>query len=127
MSCLGEYRNKALACRDEIRKAKAQLDLDLVKCNKQGFYKYIGNERKTRENVRPWLSGAWKRLRYSIAFLLQFFLYRFVLRPPRSLILVVETGRVIPDLQESHLELGTTEVNRANTRLWNHMGCIQVC
>lgn len=119
------------ACRDGIRKAKAQLDLDLVKGNKKSFYKYISNKSETRETVRPWLCGAqdlgiWKRTRYSIAFLFWFLLYRFVLRPPRSLSLVVETGRVIPDLQESWTELGTTEVNRASTSLWNHMGCIQV-
>lgn len=65
------------ACRDRFRKAKAQLDPDLVKGNKKGFYKYTGNKRKIRETEGPWLSGAWdlgtwKRLRYSIPFLLQF-------------------------------------------------------
>ena len=48
----------AHACRDGIGKAKAQLDLDLVKGNKKGYYKYTGNKRKTRETVRPWLSEA---------------------------------------------------------------------
>lgn len=38
----------AQACRDGIRKAKAQLDLDIVKGNKKDFYKYTGNKRKTR-------------------------------------------------------------------------------
>ena len=94
----------AQACRDGIRKAKAQLDLDLVKGNKKGFCKYTGNKRKTRETLRPWLIGAqdlgtWKRVRYLIPFLLQFLLYRFVLRPPSSLSLLVATGRVILDLQ----------------------------
>lgn len=57
------------ACRDGIRKAKAQLDLDLVKGNKKSFYKYISNKSETRETVRPWLRGEqdlgiWKRMRY---------------------------------------------------------------
>lgn len=48
----------AHACRDGNGKAKAQLDLDLVKGNKKGYYKYTGNKRKTRETVRLRLSGA---------------------------------------------------------------------
>lgn len=37
-----------------VRKAKAQMELNLarnVKDNKKGFYKYIGDRRKTTENV----------------------------------------------------------------------------
>ncbi|KAK4810525.1 hypothetical protein QYF61_004488 [Mycteria americana] len=44
---------------DEIRKAKAQMELNFardVKGNKKGFYEYIGDKRKTRENVVPLLN-----------------------------------------------------------------------
>lgn len=61
------------------------------------------------------------------AFLPQFLLVRFVPRPPRSVTLVAETGRVILYLQERWTELRTTKANRAYTRLWNHLGCIQGC
>ncbi|GAB0185935.1 mitochondrial enolase superfamily member 1 [Grus japonensis] len=59
MSNLGGIQNIVQAYRDEVRKAEAQLELDLawdVKDNKKGFYKYIGDKRKTRENVGPLLN-----------------------------------------------------------------------
>ncbi|KAK4807097.1 hypothetical protein QYF61_018438 [Mycteria americana] len=46
---------------DEVRKAKSQMELNLardVKGNKKGFYKYIGDKRKARENVGPLLNEA---------------------------------------------------------------------
>ncbi|GAB0179566.1 mitochondrial enolase superfamily member 1 [Grus japonensis] len=54
-----EYRNIISGSRDEVRKAKAQLQFSLardIKENKKGFYKYIGDKRKTRENVGPLLN-----------------------------------------------------------------------
>lgn len=42
------------SCRDRVRKAKANLDLNLVrdvKGNRKAFYKCINSTRKTRENV----------------------------------------------------------------------------
>ena len=39
-----EYRDAARLCRDVVRKAKAQLELDLarnVNKNKKGFYRYM--------------------------------------------------------------------------------------
>ncbi len=39
-----------------IRKAKAQLELNLardVKNNKKGFFRYIGQQRKMKETVPP--------------------------------------------------------------------------
>ncbi|KAK4828881.1 hypothetical protein QYF61_001439 [Mycteria americana] len=42
--------------KDEIRKAKAQMELNLardIKDNKKGFYRNIGDKRKARENVGP--------------------------------------------------------------------------
>jgi len=49
-----EYRNVVRACRDAMRKAKVCLQLNLardVKDNKKGFFKFISNKWKTRENV----------------------------------------------------------------------------
>lgn len=48
-------------CRDRIRKAKANLELSLVKDvkgNNNGFYKYINSKRKVREIVGLLLDGA---------------------------------------------------------------------
>lgn len=48
-------------CRDGIRKAKANLELSLVrdvKGNNNGFYKYISSKRKVREIVSLLLDGA---------------------------------------------------------------------
>ncbi|XP_069631231.1 LOW QUALITY PROTEIN: uncharacterized protein [Haliaeetus albicilla] len=50
-----EYRDAARVCRDGIRKAKAQLELNLardVKNHKEGFYRCVGQKRKSKENVR---------------------------------------------------------------------------
>ena len=46
---------------DRVRKAKADLELNLakdVKGNRKGFYKYINSKRKTRENMDLLLNGA---------------------------------------------------------------------
>uniref|UniRef100_A0A672UTJ2 Reverse transcriptase domain-containing protein n=1 Tax=Strigops habroptila TaxID=2489341 RepID=A0A672UTJ2_STRHB len=51
-----EYRSIAREARDQIRKAKAQLELSLardVKDNRKGFYRYVANKRQTRDNVGP--------------------------------------------------------------------------
>ncbi|KAK4811145.1 LOW QUALITY PROTEIN: hypothetical protein QYF61_019776 [Mycteria americana] len=51
-----EYRDTAQECTDGIRKAKAQLELSLArdaKNNKKGFYRYVGQKRKIKENVPP--------------------------------------------------------------------------
>ena len=45
-------------CREKIRRAKAQLDLNLATAVKEGkkcFYKYISNNRRTKENLHPLL------------------------------------------------------------------------
>ncbi|EMP37015.1 Phosphoribosyltransferase domain-containing protein 1 [Chelonia mydas] len=54
-----EYKNIAQACRGVIRKAKAQLELQLArdrKDNKKGFYRYVSNKKKVRESVGPLLN-----------------------------------------------------------------------
>ncbi|KAK4827789.1 hypothetical protein QYF61_021742 [Mycteria americana] len=47
-------------CREKIRRAKAQLELNVptaVKGNKKCFYKYISNKRRARENLHPLLDA----------------------------------------------------------------------
>ncbi|GAB0188244.1 mitochondrial enolase superfamily member 1 [Grus japonensis] len=56
-----EYREIVQAARDQVRKAKALIEFNLardVKGNKKSFYRYISDERKTRENVGP----LWKEM-----------------------------------------------------------------
>ena len=48
-------------CREKIRKAKAQLELNLaagVKGNKKLFYKYINSKRRTKQNLHSLLDEA---------------------------------------------------------------------
>ncbi|CAM4646594.1 unnamed protein product [Lepidochelys kempii] len=54
-----EYKNVAWACRNEIRRAKSHLELQLardVKSNKKGFFRYVGNKKKAKESVGPLLN-----------------------------------------------------------------------
>ncbi|KAK4824994.1 hypothetical protein QYF61_022520 [Mycteria americana] len=51
-----DYRDVMRLCREKIRRAKAQLELNLataVKDNKKCFYKYISNRRRAKENLHP--------------------------------------------------------------------------
>lgn len=55
-----EYREVVSVSRNEIRKVKAHLELNLaknVKDKKKGFFKYINNKQKTKENVGTLLNG----------------------------------------------------------------------
>ena len=57
----GEYKELIRMCRKRIRKAKAQLELNLatrIKWNKKLLYKYINSRRRTKENLRPLLDAA---------------------------------------------------------------------
>ncbi|KFZ67368.1 hypothetical protein N338_13023, partial [Podiceps cristatus] len=49
-----KYRDTARLCRDGVRKAKAQLEMNLArnaKNNKKGFYRYINQKRKVKERA----------------------------------------------------------------------------
>ncbi|GAB0181631.1 mitochondrial enolase superfamily member 1 [Grus japonensis] len=49
-----DYRDAANLCREKIHVAKAQLELKLASTvgdNKKGFFKYVNNKRRTRENI----------------------------------------------------------------------------
>ncbi|GAB0196742.1 hypothetical protein GRJ2_002139500 [Grus japonensis] len=49
-----DYRDAARLCREKIHAAKAQLELKLASTvgdNKKGFFKYVNNKRRTRENI----------------------------------------------------------------------------
>ena len=54
-----EYRAVVCVCRDRIRKAKVQTELNLardVKDNKKGFYRYLGR-RQAKESSPPLIKG----------------------------------------------------------------------
>jgi len=51
-----EYRGLVKSCREEIRKAKTQLELRMatvVKDNKKYFYKYISNKKRAKKSLHP--------------------------------------------------------------------------
>ncbi|GAB0206448.1 hypothetical protein GRJ2_003110400 [Grus japonensis] len=51
-----EYRETVRAARDQVRKAKALIEISLardVKDNKKSFYRYVSDKRRTRENAGP--------------------------------------------------------------------------
>ncbi|KFW67405.1 hypothetical protein AS28_01846, partial [Pygoscelis adeliae] len=51
-----EHREVVRAGRDQVRKAKALIELNLArdtKGNKKTFYRYVGDKRKMRDNVGP--------------------------------------------------------------------------
>ncbi|GAB0178119.1 mitochondrial enolase superfamily member 1 [Grus japonensis] len=51
-----EYKETVRAARDQVRKAKALIEISLardVKDNKKSFYRYVSDKRRTRENVGP--------------------------------------------------------------------------
>ena len=53
-----KYRGLVRLCREEIRKAKAQLELKLatvIRDNKKCFYKYINNKKNAKESLHPLL------------------------------------------------------------------------
>jgi len=55
-----EYRGLVRSCREEIRKAKDQLELRLatvVRDNKKCFYKYINNKKRANESLHPLLDA----------------------------------------------------------------------
>ncbi|KAK4811177.1 hypothetical protein QYF61_019808 [Mycteria americana] len=55
-----DYKDVVRLCREKIRRAKAQLELNLataVKDNKKCFYKYIHNKRRAKENLHPLLDA----------------------------------------------------------------------
>ncbi|KAK4823476.1 hypothetical protein QYF61_002523 [Mycteria americana] len=55
-----DYKNVMRLHREKIRRAKAQLELNLataIKDNKICFYKYISNKRRAKENLHPLLDA----------------------------------------------------------------------
>ncbi|KAK4817527.1 hypothetical protein QYF61_019113 [Mycteria americana] len=55
-----DYKGVARLCREKIRRAKAELELNLataVKDNKKHFFKYISSRRRAKENLQPLLDG----------------------------------------------------------------------
>ena len=55
-----DYKDVGRLCKEKIRRAKAQLELNLataVKDNKKCFYKYNNNRRRAKENFCPLLGA----------------------------------------------------------------------
>ncbi|KAK4829421.1 hypothetical protein QYF61_004296 [Mycteria americana] len=55
-----DYKGVARLCREKIRRAKAELELNLaaaVKDNKKDFFKYISSKRRAKENLQPLVDG----------------------------------------------------------------------
>ncbi|KAK4816268.1 hypothetical protein QYF61_014340 [Mycteria americana] len=55
-----DYKGVARLCRENIRRAKAQLELSLaaaIKDNKKYFFKYISSKRRAKENLQPLVDG----------------------------------------------------------------------
>ena len=55
-----DYKDVTKLCREKIRRAKAQLELNLataVKDNKKCVYKCISNKRRAKENLHPLLDA----------------------------------------------------------------------
>ncbi|KAF1544809.1 hypothetical protein FQV19_0013932, partial [Eudyptula minor] len=55
-----EYRDLVRSCREEMRKAKAQLEHNLaavIKDDKKCFYKYINDKKRAKENLHPFLDA----------------------------------------------------------------------
>ncbi|KAK4824405.1 hypothetical protein QYF61_014716 [Mycteria americana] len=55
-----DYKGVARLCREKIRRAKAELELNLaaaVKANKKHFFKYISSKRRAKENLQPLVDG----------------------------------------------------------------------
>ncbi|KAK4832301.1 LOW QUALITY PROTEIN: hypothetical protein QYF61_021700 [Mycteria americana] len=51
-----DYKGVARLCREKMRRAKAELELNLaaaVKDNKKHFFKYISSKRRAKENLQP--------------------------------------------------------------------------
>ncbi|GAB0185045.1 mitochondrial enolase superfamily member 1 [Grus japonensis] len=51
-----EYKETVRAARDQVRKVKALIEINLsrdVKGSKKSFYRYVSDKRKSRENVCP--------------------------------------------------------------------------
>jgi len=51
-----EHRDAARLCRDGVRRANVQTELDLARDaenNKKGFYRYVSQKRKVKESVPP--------------------------------------------------------------------------
>jgi len=51
----GEYRDAVQTCREGIRKAKVQMELNLVRNvkNNKRSYRYTGQKRQTKESLPP--------------------------------------------------------------------------
>ncbi|KAK4816911.1 LOW QUALITY PROTEIN: hypothetical protein QYF61_024921 [Mycteria americana] len=52
-----DYKGVVRLCREKIRRAKAELELNLATANKKYFFKYISSKRRAKENLQPLVDG----------------------------------------------------------------------
>ncbi|KAK4822594.1 hypothetical protein QYF61_017326 [Mycteria americana] len=55
-----DYKGVARLCKEKIRRAKAELEINVaaaVKDNKKHFFKYISSKRRAKENLQPLVDG----------------------------------------------------------------------
>ncbi|PKU47396.1 hypothetical protein llap_2298 [Limosa lapponica baueri] len=79
-----EYRDIAWLCRDGVRKAKVQLELNLArdtKNNEKGFYRYVSEKRKVKESIPPLMNTTGKLVKMDKekSEVLNIFLHQFTL------------------------------------------------
>ena len=56
-----EYKEAAGLCRDRVKKAKAQLELNLARGEKKmGFHRYLNQKKKVQEGILPLVSDTGK-------------------------------------------------------------------
>ena len=80
-----DYKDVVRLCREKIRRAKAQLELNLataLKDNKRCFFKYISNKRRAKENLHPLLdAGGKQRMRKRLRYLMLSLSQSLIVRP----------------------------------------------
>jgi len=133
-----EYRGLIRSCREEIGKAKAQLELRLATAardNKKCFYKYINHKKRAKQILHPLLDARGtivKKNEEKAEVLNTFFASMFNSRtgysqgsqPP-----VLEVGKEsrINLLQSRRKELTTSYATWTLTSLWGLMGSTREC
>jgi len=131
-----EYRDLVRSGREKMRKAEAQLELNLtavVRDNKKCFYKYINNRKRAKENLHP-LLDVWggtlparmrKRLRYLMPSLPRSLIVRPVIRRVFSpLSWKTGTERRINLAKSRRKQLTTSYTTWTLTTLLRQMGSI---
>jgi len=71
-----EVMDAARFCRDDVRRAKARLELNVASNatnNKKHFYRYVSQKRKVKESVNPRLATLYQQMRRRMRYSTHFF------------------------------------------------------